>query len=66
MSLTAALAHSLLRRGADLSPRAIKDRQAHFVLKHQKKPQHERVGNRYVSPGHYKRPVDKFEMLAGG
>lgn len=55
-----------VRKGADLSPRAVKERQVQFVEKRKKKPVVERVGNRYVSPKNYKRPVDKFEVAAEG
>jgi len=54
------------RKGADLSPRAVAERQAQFVQKHKKKPVVERIGNRFVSPKNYKRPVDKFEVAAEG
>ncbi|KAF5843053.1 hypothetical protein DUNSADRAFT_2666 [Dunaliella salina] len=55
-----------IRKGADLSPRAVRERQARFVEKHKKKPVVERIGNRYVSPKNYKRPVDKFQIEAEG
>lgn len=56
--------HVLHRPGADLSPRAVAQRQEHFVDKRKKQPAHVRAGDKPVSHVNYKRPVDKFMLMA--